>query len=80
MGKDDLVTLELYLVAETPAARGFQEEPEKDKGHQQFWIPRSLIRRFTKYPAKKGDYEQCDVQIPYWKAAQLNLKQMEEEE
>lgn len=61
---------EWYLVRETEKARCFSESPD---GTNSFWVPRSLISGFAKYPAKDGDLPMCLLEVPEWFAEKEDL-------
>ena len=53
-----------YLVAETSKARQFSKHAN---GMAPFWVPRSLIQNFSKYPVKPPDkYSLCLLEVPEW--------------
>lgn len=53
-----------YLIRETPGARQFSKAAD---GANPFWVPRSIVRDFLKYPAKPPDkFPLCLVEVPEW--------------
>ena len=70
MSDEETQQFDWYLVSETEKARQFSESAE---GTESFWVPRSLIRDFVKYPAKDQELPLCLVEIPEWFAEKEGL-------
>ena len=70
MSDEETQQFDWYLVSETEKARQFSEDAE---GTEPFWVPRSLIRDFVKYPAKDQELPLCLVEIPEWFAEKEGL-------
>ena len=62
---------DVYLVAETGKAYQFSAG-DKHERKDQFWIPRSIVKCITKFPALDGGWPMCRISIPSWKAEQLD--------
>ena len=69
-GMDETQQFDWYLIGETALARHFSESAD---GSRSFWVPRSVIESFSKYPAKPGEPPLCLVEIAEWFAAKENL-------
>jgi hypothetical protein len=69
------MTVTLFLIAETDAARKFQEEPERGQipRPRQFWVPRSVCKSITKMPPQLGKPRECIVDIEDWFAEKAGL-------
>ncbi len=67
---DETHQFDWYLVRETEKARCFSEEPD---GADAFWVPRSLISGFSKYPAQPGELPLCLLEVPEWFAEKEGL-------
>ncbi len=63
---------EWYLVRETEKARCFSASVD---GSNPFWVPRSLISHFSKYPANVAGepYAMCLLEVPEWFAEKEGL-------
>ncbi len=61
---------EWYLVRETDKARCFSASVD---GNKPFWVPRSLISRFSKYPAQPNELPLCLLEVPEWFAMKEGL-------
>lgn len=59
-----------YLVRETEKARCFSANED---GSRSFWVPRSLIRDFLKYPVEGTSLPKCLVEVPEWFAEKEGL-------
>ena len=71
MSEEETQQFDWYLVRETDKARCFSEN---ENGSESFWVPRSLIRDFLKYPPENsGDLPLCLVEIPEWLAVKEGL-------
>ena len=71
MSDEETQQFDWYLVSETEKARQFSESPDGADG---FWVPRSLIRDFLKYPPKSPMHlPLCMVEIPEWFAEKEGL-------
>ena len=72
MSMEETHQFDWYLVAETRLARCFSESA--DGSDPTWWVPRSLIRDFLKYPPKSPMQKPlCLVEIPEWFAMKENL-------
>lgn len=56
--------VEWYLVEETTKARCFTKHPRGRK--ETFWVPRSLIQNFSKYPAQPQELPLCLMEVEEW--------------
>lgn len=63
----------LYLVTETDRAYHFGEAQNEGQGRT-FWIPKSIVRCITKMPPQPGKWRECKLELPDWKAEQLDLE------
>ncbi len=71
MSDENTQQFDLYLVKETTLARLFSQSPD---GEPAFWIPRSQIRDFLKYPATSPMHlPKCLIEIPEWLAEKHGL-------
>lgn len=67
-----MITLTLYLITGTDLAYLFSPRPSgSEKGA--VWLPRSQIHRVLKHPANLGEWQRCEVVIPFWLAKKNNL-------
>lgn len=66
---EETQSFDWHLVRETEKARLFRDDEGKER-----WIPKSLIRSFTKYPTKNpGDPALCCIDVPEWWAEKEGL-------
>ncbi len=71
MSDEETQQFDWYLIRETDKARQFSEESD---GKDAFWVPKSLIRDFLKYPPESpGNLPLCMVEIPEWFAEKEGL-------
>jgi len=70
MRDDETQQFDWYLVRETDKARCFSESPD---GSDAFWVPRSLISNFSKYPAEPNELPLCLLEVPEWFAEKEGL-------
>jgi hypothetical protein len=54
--------VQAYLVRETVQARLFRHA----KSGKEFWVPRSVCRRTTKFPKDAAGEQLCEVNIEDW--------------
>lgn len=62
------MTLNLYFVRETPLARLY-----RFRSGREVWLPRAIINRTTKFPAKDGEQAVHQIELPDWKGKELGL-------
>ncbi len=70
MDDDETHQFDWYLIRETALARCFSESAD---GSESFWVPRSVIESFSKYPAKPGEPPLCLIEVQEWFALRENL-------
>lgn len=68
---EDYEEFTVYLVSQTGKAYQFSAGDQEER-KDPFWIPRSLIKSLTKFPARGGGWPMCRITIPTWKADQLD--------